>query len=68
MKKLSKQYANPWYMAIVSGMTLVYVITLFLQGMTYKKTATNVAGENYVSEVTKWPGHTHVVNIPVEYE
>ena len=36
--------------------------------MTYRKQATSVAGENYVSEVTKWPGHTHVVHIPVEYE
>ena len=66
--KNQSMYSHPVYKAIIAAMTLTYVITLFLQGMTYKKTATNVAGENYVSEVTKWPGHTRVVNIPVEYE
>lgn len=27
-----------------------------------------VAGKQYVREVTRWPGHKKVVNIPVEYE
>lgn len=33
--------------------------------MTYKKAAINVAGQSYVQEVTRWPGHKHTVNIPV---
>jgi len=35
--------------------------------MTYKKQTINVAGQEYVQEVTKWAGHTHIVNIPVYY-
>lgn len=35
--------------------------------MTYKKQVTTVAGKDYVSEITRWPGHTHVINIPVYY-
>ena len=35
--------------------------------MTYRKKATEVAGQQYVQEVTKWAGHTHIVNIPVYY-
>lgn len=35
--------------------------------MTYKKAAINVAGQDYVSEVTRWPGHKRVINIPVYY-
>lgn len=35
--------------------------------MTYKKTATQVAGKDYVSEETRWPGHVHVSHIPVYY-
>ena len=37
------------------------------QIMTYKKQVTTVAGKDYVSEITRWPGHTHVINIPVYY-
>ena len=33
--------------------------------MTYKKQTINVAGQEYVSEVTRWQGHTHVNHIPV---
>lgn len=33
--------------------------------MTYNKQCIRVAGQDYVREVTKWPGHTHVNNIPV---
>ena len=36
--------------------------------MTYDKQSVRVANTDYVREVTRWPGHTHVVNIPVEYE
>lgn len=36
--------------------------------MTYDKEARTIAGTTYVREVTRWPGHTRVVNIPVEYE
>lgn len=35
--------------------------------MTYSKEAVNVAGQNYVKEVTRWPGHKHSVYIPVQY-
>ena len=35
--------------------------------MTYRKKATEIAGQMYVSEVTRWSGHKHVVNIPVSY-
>lgn len=48
-------------------MTLVYVISLFLQTMTYDKTAVRVANTDYVREVTKWPGHKYIRNIGVEY-
>ena len=33
--------------------------------MTYDKFAINVAGKDYVREVTRWNGHRRVVNIPV---
>lgn len=36
--------------------------------MTYKKQAIKVANDYYVAEVTRWPGHTHVNNLQVEYE
>ena len=35
--------------------------------MTYGKFATEVAGKNYVQEVTRWPGHKQTINIPVYY-
>ena len=35
--------------------------------MTYKKQTTRVANTDYVSEVTRWPGHKRVINIPVYY-
>lgn len=35
--------------------------------MTYKKQTINVAGQEYVSEVTRWPGHKRTINIPVYY-
>lgn len=36
--------------------------------MWYDKEARTIAGKQYVREVTRWPGHTHVVNLPIEYE
>ena len=36
--------------------------------MTYDKKAVRVANTSYVREVTRWPGHTYVKNVPVEYE
>lgn len=36
--------------------------------MWYDKEARTIAGKQYVREVTRWPGHKKVVNIPVEYE
>lgn len=41
--------------------------TLFIE-MWYDKQTVRVANTDYVREVTKWPGHTRVVNIPVEYK
>lgn len=35
--------------------------------MTYDKHIHRVANRDFVREVTRWPGHTQVVNIPVEY-
>ena len=35
--------------------------------MTYDKYAMNIANRKYVREVTKWPGHTRVINLPVDY-
>ena len=71
MKKLSTSHplANTWvvYTAYVIAATLVYVLTLFTQIMTYDKEAKTIAGHDYVREVTRWPGHVRVVNIPVEY-
>lgn len=68
MKNLSSsQFANTWYICYVAAATLVYVLTLFAQIMTYDKFATTIAKRDYVREVTRWPGHVRVVNIPVEY-
>lgn len=52
-------------MAILSGITAVWVVCLFLQNMTYNKQAVRVANTDYVREVTRWPGHTYVNNIPI---
>lgn len=35
--------------------------------MWYNKQCTEVAGQKYVSEVTRWPGHKRTVNIPIWY-
>lgn len=69
MKKIqsNSHLANPWYITWVSAATLVYVLTLFIQLMTYDKEARTIAGHDYVREVTRWPGHVRVLNIPVEY-
>ena len=69
MKNLSfsHPFANTWYICYVAAATLVYVLTLFAQIMTYDKFATTIAKRDYVREVTRWPGHVRVVNIPVEY-
>ena len=63
---IKKVYINSWYMAIVSAMTLTWVITLFIQ-MWYNKKAVRVANTDYVRECVRWPGHTKVNNYPVEY-
>ena len=70
MKKLSNSHplANTYiYMYVAAAMTLVYVLTLFIQAMTYDKEARIIAGHDYVREVTRWPGHVRIINIPVEY-
>ena len=35
--------------------------------MTYDKEAIQIAGHEYVKEVTRWIGHTRVNNLQVEY-
>ena len=69
MKKINQDslFANTYYMCIVAAMTLIYVLTLFIQAMTYDKEARRIAGHDYVREVTRWPGHVRIINIPVEY-
>ena len=70
MKKIqSSHLTNMWvvYTAYIAAITLVYVLTLFMQFMTYDKFSKQIAGRDYVREVTRWPGHVRVVNIPVEY-
>ncbi len=71
MEKLSSSHplTNTWavYTVYIAAATLVYVLTLFVQIMTYDKFATTIAKRDYVREVTRWPGHVRVINIPVEY-
>ena len=70
MKKIqSSHLTNMWavYTAYIATITLAYVLTLFTQNMTYDKFSKQIAGRDYVREVTRWPGHVRVVNIPVEY-
>lgn len=43
------------------------LVHLICHKMTYKKECKTVAGRDYVSEVTKWPGHKYTKNIPVYY-
>ena len=64
---IKKIYVNSWYMAIMSAMTLTWVITLFLQNMWYNKKAARIANTSYVRECVRWPGHTKISNYPVEY-
>ena len=68
-KQYMKKYTlSPNYsilMAILSGITAVWVICLFIQAMTYQKQAVRVANTDYVREVTRWPGHTQIINIPI---
>lgn len=33
--------------------------------MTYDKYMYTVAGKDYVREITRWTGHTHVVNLRI---
>ena len=35
--------------------------------MRYDKYPVEVAGQQYVREVTRWPGHKRVINLPVNY-
>lgn len=35
--------------------------------MTYDKHTVTVAGQQYVRETTRWPGHKHSVYVPVMY-
>ena len=68
LNKMQKYTLNPNYsvlMAILSAITCIWVVCLFLQNMTYDKYAVRVANTDYVREVTRWPGHTQIVNIPV---
>ena len=69
MKKINQNslFANTYIYMYVAAATLVYVLTLFIQLMTYDKEARTIAGHDYVREVTRWPGHVRVLNIPVEY-
>lgn len=55
----------PTACGLLVGSVFFYCLTLFLQFMTYRKEARTIAGQDYVSEVTRWPGHTYVNNIPV---
>ena len=57
----------PTAIGLLVGSMLCYLCNLIFQAMTYKKTATQVAGKDYVSEETRWPGHVHVSHIPVYY-
>ena len=52
-------------LGMVLGAVLLCLIYSMPQPMTYAKNSINVAGKEYVREVTRWPGHTHVSNIPV---
>ena len=61
MKALSNLI--PVIAGLLLGCTVIY-LTLY-QYMTYDKYTINVAGRDYVREVTRWAGHKHVVNIPV---
>ena len=69
MKKINSYHplANTYIYMYIAAATLVYVLTLFIQLMTYDKEAKTIAGHDYVREVTRWPGHVRVLNIPVEY-
>ena len=69
MKKINQNspFANTYVYMYVAAATLVYVLTLFAQIMTYDKEAKTIAGHDYVREITRWPGHVRIINIPVEY-
>ena len=58
---------NMYIYMYVAAATLIYCLTLFLQVMTYDKEARRIAGHDYVREITRWPGHVRIINIPVEY-
>lgn len=53
----------PTAVGLLLGCTIIYL--LFYQYMTYDKYTINVAGRDYVREITRWAGHKHVVNIPI---
>lgn len=36
--------------------------------MYYNKEAITIAGQQYVREETKWPGHKRVTNLSVDYD
>lgn len=69
MRKIqsNSHLANTYLYMYIAAATLVYMLTLFIQIMTYDKEARTIAGHDYVREVTRWPGHVRVLNIPVEY-
>ena len=58
------QSALETILGMVLGATLLCLIYSY-QPMTYNKQTIRVANTEYVREVTKWLGHTHVNNIPV---
>ena len=59
------QSALETILGMVLGATLLCLIYSMPQPMTYAKNSINIAGKEYVREVTRWPGHTYVNNIPV---
>lgn len=70
MKKFDNSHplANTYIYMYIAAATFIYVLTLFIhQSMTYDKEARTIAGHDYVREVTRWPGHVRIINIPVEY-
>ena len=71
MKKIQSQYTHLVYKAIIAAMTIVYVISLFIQIMTnYSYRAHNMANEHYVREAASdsTPWSRHYINTQVEYE
>ena len=71
MKKIQSSLFSDYFpiaTGILIGLLLCHLVKLFMsQIMTYKKQVTTVAGKDYVSEETRWPGHVRIVHYPVYY-